>query len=143
MAGSRGSSRTPKAPLGLGRAGTALWRRMHQALAPGLRFGVSERETLSRACALADREAELREVLDRDGMMIEGSRGQRVLHPAAGELRLIEAQIVALLQRISVEDTAGELQSPTRQRAQKAAAARWGRERDELAVRRAAGGMDG
>jgi hypothetical protein len=106
----------------------------------GLRFGVQELEVLARAAGLADREAELRMILDRDGMMSCGSRGQVSLHPAAGELRLVESQVVALLRQVSLEDTAGKARSPKSRRAATAARARWDR-RDDLAAKRKAAGV--
>jgi hypothetical protein len=129
------SAETPE----LGSAGRELWDRMHAGLSAGLRFGTHEREILVRACTAADREAALRDVLDRDGVTVAGSTGQTVLHPALGELRLLESQVSALLQRISLEDVAGVVQSPTHQRAVKAARGRWDRTGgDELQRRRGA-----
>lgn len=130
------SAETPE----LGAAGRELWDRMHGGLADALEFGVHEREVLSRACRSADREAALRAALDRDGVLSVGSMGQRVLHPAMVELRLLESQTAGLLQRVSVEDTGGVVRTPTAERAQKAAHARWDRKRgSDLAARRAAG----
>jgi hypothetical protein len=136
------SARHPKPPGELGSAGRALWRRLHGALDEGLRFSVHELEVLERACVLADREERLRTLLD-DGLTIAGSRGQTILHPAVAELRLVEAQLVGLLQRISLEDTAGQVQTPRHRRAVRAARTRWDRERDELASKRKAAGLDG
>jgi hypothetical protein len=128
-------------PAGLEAAGRALWASMHGALAEGLRFTAMEREILVRACRLADREAGLRAILDRDGLMSTGSKGQLVLHPVVGELRLVEPLLVGLLRQVSVSDTGGRVETPTRRRAAKAARARWDRERDELAAKREAAGL--
>ena len=113
----------------------------YTALPDGPRFSVPEPEVLRRAAQLADREAALRSIVKRDGLMTAGSRGQVTLHPAAQELRLVEAQLVSQLQRVSVEDTGGKVEGPTRRRAVKAARARWDREHDELAAKRTAAGL--
>jgi hypothetical protein len=103
-------------------------------------FSRLEREVLARACSLADREAELAEIVRRDGMLVSGSRGQVALHPAAQELRQIERLVVDLLARVDL-DEAGEAQTPRQRRASTAARARWDRERDELARKREAAGV--
>lgn len=115
----------PKAPVGLGEAGKALWSRMWDALPDDLRFSAREQEVLRRACAQADREAELQKVIEEKGYMIEGSTGQDVLNPAVGELRHVEAALTGLLSRISLEDTEGKPMTPSQERAKKAATARW------------------
>jgi len=109
----------------LGADGRALWDRMHQALADDLEFSPHELEVLLRACRSADREADLRLALACDGVMSVGSTGQRTLHPALVELRLLETQTAGLLQRVSVEDTRGVIRTPAAERAHKAARARW------------------
>ena len=136
-------SKRPRPPAGLGSAGRGLWHRMHAALADHMRFSVHEVELLGRACRITDREAKLRELLERDGLLSEGSKGQPVLHPALQELRAMEAQVLSLLGRVSVEDTGGSTIKPTARRAAVAARARWDHERDELAAKRKAAGLDG
>jgi phage terminase small subunit len=133
----------PSPPAGLAKPGRDLWGRMHAALAEGLRFSVHETEVLTRCCQLADRELALRVALARDGLLTAGSRGQLALHPAVQELRAVEVQLCNLLERVSLADTAGRVQTPKHTRAVKAASARWGRERDELQARRKAAGLDG
>jgi hypothetical protein len=137
------AERSARAPAGLQAAGRRLWTAMHDGLGEGLRFGVHELEILARACQVADREAALREILDRDGLLAEGSRAQLTLHPALVELRLCESQVVSLLQRVSTEDTAGRATSPTSRRAIKAASVRWDRERLRAVSDRKAAGLDG
>jgi hypothetical protein len=133
----------PEAPVYLADAGRGLWARMHERLAAGTRFSVHESEVLARACAAADRESGLREFLDRDGLLSVGSKGQLTLHPALGELRLLESQVTGLLTRLSTENTGGVVQTTSSQRAKNAAEARWKGARDELAARREAAGIDG
>jgi hypothetical protein len=130
----------PKPPPNLGSAGRELWSAMQSALGDDLRFTARELQVLRRACALADREAALQEIVETDGLVGRGSRGQTVVHPAVTELRMTQQLIVVMLQRVSLDDTVA---SPRSQRATTAARARWDRERgDELANRRAAG-IDG
>lgn len=129
----------PSPPTGLKAAGKGLWERLHAALPSTLRFSAKELELLRRACQLADREAALRKLVDRDGLTTSGSMGQVVLHPAAQELRMVETALCGLVARISTEDTAGEVASPRQQRASHAAHAKWARH-DELQRRRSARG---
>jgi hypothetical protein len=114
---------------------------MHARLPEGNRFARQELEILARACALADREAKLRSILDHDGFTTRGSRGQVVLHPAVSELRLVEGALLGLLLKLDLSDTTGEIISPTVARARKAATTRWNREHDELAAKREAAGL--
>jgi P27 family predicted phage terminase small subunit len=134
-----GNPDRPSPPKVLQPAGKALWRRLHAALPPTLRFSAKELELLRRACALADREAELRKIVNRDGLTTTGSMGQVVLHPAAQELRMVETALCGLVARISTEDTAGEVATPRQQRASHAARAKWARQ-DELDRKRRARG---
>jgi hypothetical protein len=127
-------------PSDLRAAGRDLWQRMHGGLADELEFGPHELEVLLRACRSADREEDLRLALLIDGVLSKGSTGQTTLHPAMVELRLLELQTAGLLQRVSLENTGGVIRTPTAERAQKAAHARWDRKRgNDLAARRRAG----
>jgi P27 family predicted phage terminase small subunit len=130
----------PKAPAGLDAAGRGLWKRLHDALPDDLRFSARELELLQRACQLADREAALKAVIKKDGLMTTGSMGQAVLHPAAMELRQVEQTLCGLLVKVSTEDTAGEVPTPRQERAVKAAKARWGAHNQAKARREAATG---
>jgi hypothetical protein len=129
----------PRPPRGLAAAGKGLWTRMHEDLADDQEFSAKELELLRRACQLADREAGLQKIIDRDGLMTTGSTGQVVLHPAAQELRQVETALCGLLARISTEDTGGEVATPRQERAAKAGRARWAKhnvqklERERLA----------
>lgn len=89
-----------KVPAGLGAAGTALWR----SVSPGIDFEPYELAHLEAACRLQDRAAELDALVATDGLMIGGSKGQRVLHPAVAEARAARAEIARLLARIEWPD---------------------------------------
>lgn len=114
------SSDRPNPPGGLSAPGRALWRRMHAALASDLRFSASECEVLARACVAADREAVLRAAVRASSVPADGP-----MPSAWRELRLIEAEIVGLLQRLSFTETPEQLTSPKTRRARAAASSRW------------------
>lgn len=115
---------------------------MHADLDDELEFAATELELLRRVCALADREAALTALIERDGMTTKGSTGQTVLHPAVAELRHVESALTSLLPRVSTEDSAGRPLTMKQQRAKVAADARWGahREREEQRMRVVNGG---
>lgn len=124
-------SRAQRAPRGLRKAGKALWA----AVTDGLTLRADELATLEAACRTADTAADLQTVLDSaPGAMIEGSRGQLVLHPAIPELRQQRALLAQLLARLDLPEATGaaDQQLPgewdgltASARATKAARARW------------------
>ncbi|MGM1017334.1 MAG: hypothetical protein ACQEW8_07345 [Actinomycetota bacterium] len=109
-------------PDGLGERGTALW----SALTRDIEFAPQEAEVLVEACRTLDRIDDLTDVLDRDGTMISGSMGQRILHPAVAEVRQLQAAFVRLSGALNLpEDKAADEAFRTK-RAKAGAAARHG-----------------
>lgn len=102
---------TPRAPEGTGAAGRRLWR------AVTAEFALEEHELtlLIQAVHVADTCAELRAIVDREGLVT----GKKV-HPAAVELRqqqiLLARLIVALRVPIGDQEVASKTGAPRLQR---------------------------
>lgn len=116
----------PSPPTRLGVAGRGFWRRVtaaYEDLAPG------ELALLEQACRTLDVITDLEDRVVADGLTVEGSKEQLVLHPAIAETRLQRAQLSRLLDQLGLpadEESVAAPSSPTSRRAQRAAAARWG-----------------
>lgn len=100
-------------------------------LSEGWELDARELHLLGRACRCADEVDSLERAMDRDGVTVEGSRGQTVVHPAVGEarqLRLVESR---LLGQIEMVDPKAGVRSatPASARGRKAAETRWDLER--------------
>ena len=123
----------PVPPSGLGESGRLLWLAIVGDLAEGLELEARELDALGRACSCADRIAALEVEVNRDGVMVEGSKGQPVLHPAIPEIRQTELARLRLLGSVETDDPAAGVSSgtPAQARARRAAQARWAR-RDRL-----------
>lgn len=72
----------------LGERGAAFWGSMQDAF----EFEAKESELLFEACRSLDRIDALEAVLEAAGLVIAGSTGQQILHPAVAELRQQQAQ---------------------------------------------------
>jgi hypothetical protein len=128
-----------KAPGGLGIAGAALWRRL--TADADLDFDSGSLLTLELACRQADDVGLLEKMLADQGAVVSGSKGQPRLSGVLAELR---QQRYALNRRGSAiglpEDDEPVGKSPTQRKAQRAADARWSRQRERgrpaVAVRR-------
>lgn len=124
-------------PAGLGKAGLALWRELTAAPREGgeLVFSPAEVVTLRLACRQADDVARLEELLDEEGPVVKGSKGQPKLSTVPAELRLQRAALARLVAALALPQDGQERGlTPTQRRAQKAANARWERQaakRDE------------
>jgi hypothetical protein len=79
-----------------------LWRQVTRSAD----FEPYELAHLEAACRLQDRVGELDERVAEDGLMMPGSKGQDVLHPAVAEARAARAEIARLLARIEWPDEA-------------------------------------
>lgn len=116
-------------PAHLTDAGRRLW----VAVTDGLEFRPDEYAVLAQACATADAIATLEHELSSGSVMIAGSRGQDVLHPAVAELRQQRALLASLLSRLDIPETdaAGDAWDglSASQRARRAAHARWSKPR--------------
>jgi P27 family predicted phage terminase small subunit len=90
----------PPAPSGLQEAGRAAWTRIWRS-APWL---VPEADALlvGLVCSSLDQRATLQAMLDRDGPVIAGTRGTKVLHPAARQLRGIDGQLAGWLRQLGL-----------------------------------------
>lgn len=112
-------------PKVLKRRGRGLWR----DLVKKYEFDEHEVPVLLEACRALDRIDALEDAIDSDGLMIGGSTGQRVLHPAVPELRQQQATLARLLTQLNLNAAEGAV-AMSRQissAAQAAANARWAR----------------
>jgi P27 family predicted phage terminase small subunit len=118
----------PAPPSDLGKDGRKLWRRIQGAVSPDWLLDEREEAALFSACQAADRLAALDAVIDSEGVMVNGSRGQRVLHPALGEARQLRLAQARLLDSLELEDPgAKERREPmSSRRARRAAEVRHG-----------------
>jgi hypothetical protein len=86
----------------------------------GLEPDGKERELLTLAEGLADRLAELEDVVEREGLSVTLQSGQVVMNPAVGESRMTRAALARVLAGVSM--TEGRAKDPAKVRA---AQARW------------------
>lgn len=115
-------SSPPKVPLGLAARGRAFWRRTVASFV----LSETEVELLGEVCKLLDECDSLHAVVAVDGVTVPGSSGQPRVHPALGELRQHRLAVGRLLAQLALPgDEEGTLDSPSRARARRAAAARW------------------
>jgi len=121
------SSSTP--PPDLGPAGRALWTAIKADLADDWCLDAREDHDLAGACRCADELQALREVVDRDGVCVTGSRGQVVTHPALVESRQLRLTQLRLLGAIEMTDPAEAKRAatPAQRQARAAANVRWQR----------------
>lgn len=121
----------PRAPGGLRGSGKALWRSILGDLEVGWELDARELHFLARACRCADELVDLEALVDREGLTVEGSRGQTTVHPALSEARQIRLVQMRLLGQIEVVDPQAAIRSatPKQARAREAANVRWAMER--------------
>lgn len=121
----------PRTPAGIGRPGQRLWKAILGDLAPEWELDARELHLLERAARCADELAKLEKVLDRDGLTVEGSRGQVVAHPALTEARQLRLVQLRLLAAIEMADPKAAIRSatPAQARGRRAANVRWDLER--------------
>ena len=118
----------PRAPAGLAKRGSSLWK----AVTGDFVLGTTETEVLGLACRTLDRINALEEALRGAKATVEGSQGQPRPNPLAGELRaevLLASKLLAQLgipTDLEAEDLHGSWQGLTpSERGKKAAARRW------------------
>ncbi|MCI0583165.1 MAG: hypothetical protein L0227_09800 [Chloroflexi bacterium] len=115
------------APADLARRGPG--RRLWRAIAAKYDPDLLETTVLAEACRTLDRLAELRELLERDGLVVAGSKGQSRLHPAIAEERAARLALARLLGMLRLPGDAaafdGQLASPRSAAASRAARTRW------------------
>jgi len=114
-----------RAPAGLKARGRRLWK----AVTADFELNLSERELLTEACRCLDNCERLETALKDAPLTVEGSRGQIVAHPLAGELRSERNLVAKLLAQLGLPDDAADGSAwdglSSSQRARKAARARW------------------
>lgn len=117
-----------RAPKGLKANGKALWKAIIDGLEPGWGLDSRELHSLERACRCEDDMRALEKVVDRDGPMATGSKGQAVVHPAVLECRQLRLTQLRLLSALEMEDPASTpiRATPASKRARRAAQSRWG-----------------
>ena len=121
------SPKRPAAPKGLGNAGRALWRRLLEDLHPAAEFDARELVLLTTACRQQDMITQLETAVRRDGVMVEGSKGQQVVNKAVPELRACRLALRSLLGELGFpEDDELAPETSATRRARKAAHARHG-----------------
>lgn len=112
----------PEPPAGLGEAGASLWVDTVAV------YDLTDQElrVLRQACATLDVVAALEEQVASDGVMVDGSKGQPVLHPAVGEARQQRLAFGRLISSLALPDSEGEtIRTPEQVRASTASLARW------------------
>lgn len=117
-----------RAPAGLKSAGRAVWNSILEDL---VEFELDAREllVLEAAARQADTNRALESALKDDGMIVEGSQGQRRLNAAVTELRQGRVALERLLASLALPNEEGKILTAAQKRAQAAAEARWGRGR--------------
>jgi hypothetical protein len=125
---------------GLGESGAALVKKITDDLAARDRvLDPREHELLVQAATTADQIAACDLAVAREGVTVEGSRGQTRIHPAVQEARQLRLVLLRLLGALDLpadeeeQDATATLRS---RQARAAARARWDR-RAEIAARRA------
>lgn len=106
-----------------GARGEAFWR----ATMGHFELTDAEMATLFEACRTLDALDELAAVVARDGLMVTGSTGQPVVHPAVAEARQQRVTLARLLRALALPDVEEEPRSPAAysERARYAAQSRW------------------
>lgn len=93
-----------RAPRGLNDAGERLWKAVTNE------FDLQEHELsmLEQAARVRDRIADLQQLVEDDGLMLESSQGMR-LHPGIAETRQQQIALARLLAQLDVPDPDGDL----------------------------------
>ncbi len=130
--------RLPAAPKTLGPAGKRIWTALHDELPDDWIFDGRELVNLESAGALRDVLEDLRAAVKADGVLVTGSTGQKVIHPALPEIRQTAQAIARHLGQLELpSEETGKPETAASARGRKAAKVRWDK-RDEWQTRRAA-----
>lgn len=120
-------AKVPTPPKRLRAAGKRVWRNLHGELPAGWHYDARELENLEAAAVLTDRLEQLNDLIDQDGLMVAGSKGQKVLNPAITEARQVSAAISKHLGLIEIPNLeTGKTETAATVRGRHAANARWG-----------------
>lgn len=95
-----------RAPKALKRRGAALWKELNGDDSP-IEFDAHEIPILTELCRAVDRIDQLQEEIDESGLMIDGSAGQKVLHPAVGEMRQQQVLVARLTGQLNIASLDG------------------------------------
>lgn len=87
-------------PKHLQRAGKALWKLY---MAEFVLDDAHSRTLLTSACEHADARATLQNAVDRDGYIVEGRYGQKLVHPGVDAARKADAAMRNSLNRLGVD----------------------------------------
>lgn len=127
--------RRPAAPKSLGTAGKRIWTDLHAELPEGYVFDARELSNLESAATLRDVLDDLRAAVKRDGVLVAGSTGQKVVHPALPEIRQTAQAIARHLGQLELpSEETGKGETAATVRGRNAANARW-RKRDDWNAR--------
>lgn len=120
-------AKRPAAPTSLKASGKRLWKSILSDLAESWELDQRELVFLARAGRCADELAKLEKSIDRDGVTIEGSRGQVAINPCLSEARQLRLVQLRLLSAIEMTDPQSSKRSatPAQARGRKAAEVRW------------------
>lgn len=102
-------SSTPRTPTGLDAPGRKLWA----SIVADFEMAVHELAQLEEAARIRDRIAQLRALVDAEGLMLESSQGSR-LHPAIAETRQQQLALARLLATLGVPPLAEDALPPAR-----------------------------
>jgi hypothetical protein len=113
----------PLVPRGIGPRGKAFWVDVQG----NFQFDARETELLLELCRVLTTIDLLAEAVAADGVMLEGSQGQKVLNGAVAELRQQQAAYARLVTQLNLEGAAtGEaMRSPRAASAAATAKRRW------------------
>ena len=98
---------------------------MHAGLGAEWELTGHERVLLEQACGQFDVAADVDAEVEARGLVVTGSRGQPVLHPAVTEARMARLAAGRLLGQVKMPDADGDSASAATDRARRAAQARW------------------
>jgi hypothetical protein len=112
----------PPTPDGLAPRGRAFW----EDVSAEYTVGRDEEELLLETARQLDLCESLAEILDRDGLTVEGSAGQTRLHPALSELRMARLAAGRLLAQLGLDS---DLVSSSTAQRRAATASRWAQPR--------------
>lgn len=108
-------------------AGAALVAALNAEL-DGMEWDAREAKLIETAAALADRLAEVKDVLDRDGVTSTTATGAVRAHPLLAEQRQLSVALAKVLESVRLPDESGQGRSVASLRKSRAAHVRWDRE---------------
>jgi P27 family predicted phage terminase small subunit len=89
-------------PKGLRGAGLTLWERTVDGVEDGWKLDAHDLVVLEQCCRWADTIDRLQRRVDREGVEVDGSKGQRVAHPLLREVRMTRALLAANIGKVEI-----------------------------------------